>query len=85
MNLGGIIEIDCHGMTAQQAVAAVERKVNSAPQGTYRIRVIHGFNGGTRIRDAIKRELGFGLNSKIIRIENGSNQGISEIVLKEYY
>lgn len=85
MNLGGIIEIDCHGMTADQAVSAVEKRVNSAPSGTYRIRVIHGFNGGTRIRDAIRRELGYGLNSKIIRIENGSNQGITELILKEYY
>lgn len=85
MNLGGIIEIDCHGLTAEQAVSVVEKKINSAPNGTYRIRVIHGFNGGTRIRDAIRREIGYGLNSKIIRIENGSNQGITELVLKEYY
>ena len=85
MNLGGIIEIDCHGMTAEQAVSAVEKKVNSAPSSTYRVRVIHGFNGGTRIRDAVRRELGYGLNSKVIRIENGSNQGITELVLKEYF
>lgn len=80
-----IIEIDCHGMTAQQAVAAVEKKVNTAPAGTYRVRVIHGFNGGTRIRDAIRRELGYGLSEKIIRIEGGSNQGVTELILKEYY
>ena len=85
MTINGIIEMDCHGMSAEQAVSAVEKKVNSASNATYRIRVIHGFNGGTRIRDAIRRELGYGLNSKIIRIENGSNQGITEIVLKEYY
>jgi len=80
-----IIEIDCHGMTAQQAVTAVEKKVNSAPTGTYRVRVIHGFNGGTRIRDAIRRELGHGLNERIIRIEGGSNQGVTELILKEYF
>ena len=72
-------------MTAEQAVCAVEKKVNSAPSGTYRVRVIHGLNGGTRIREALRRELGFGLNSKVIRIENGSNQGITELVLKEYF
>lgn len=83
--MGGIVEIDCHGMTAEQAVSEVEKKVNSASGSTYRIRVIHGFNGGTRIRDAIKRELGYGLNSKVLRIENGSNQGITELVLKEYF
>ena len=81
----GIIEIDCHGKTADQAVKFVEDTVNRAPAGTYRVKVIHGFNGGTRIRDAIRRELGYGLNPKIIRIEGGSNQGITELVLKEYY
>lgn len=83
-NMGGILEIDCHNMTAEAAVNAVEKMVNTAPAGTYRVRVIHGYNGGTRIRDAIRRELGYGLNSKIIRIENGSNQGITELVLREY-
>lgn len=85
MNLGGIVEIDCHGMSAEQAVATVEKMVNAVPNGTYRVRVIHGFHGGTRIRDAIRRELGFGLNSKVKRIENGSNQGITDLVLKEYF
>ena len=85
MAITGIIEIDCHKMSAEQAVNAVEKKVNEAPMSVYRIRVIHGFNGGTRIRDAIRRELGYGLNSKILRIENGDNQGITELVLKEYF
>ena len=31
MNLGGIIEIDCHGMSSSEVVSAVEKKVNSAP------------------------------------------------------
>lgn len=80
-----VIEIDVHGMSAEQAVKAVERKVHGADSGTYRIRVIHGFNGGTRIRDAIRREMGYGLESKVLRIEGGSNQGVTELVLREYF
>ena len=79
-----IIEIDCHGMTATQAVSAVEKKVNAVGREVYRIRVIHGFHGGTAIRDAIRRELGYGLSEKVLRIEGGSNQGITELVLREY-
>ncbi len=79
-----IIEIECHGMTTAQAVSAVEKKVNSAGREVYRIRVIHGFHGGTAIRDAIRRELGYGLSEKVLRIEGGSNQGITELVLREY-
>ncbi len=80
-----IKEIDVHGLTAEAAVARVEGLINRAEAGTYRIRVIHGFNRGNNIQKAIYRELGHGLNSKVIRIEGGSNPGITEIVLKEWY
>lgn len=85
MNLGGIIEIDVHGMTVADALYRIEREVVNAPEGTYRVRVIHGFNNGTRIKDSIVRELGHGLVPKIKRIVPGSNQGTTELVLKEYY
>lgn len=85
MNLGGIIEIDVHGMNVVDALTSIEREVANAPSGTYRIRVIHGFNNGTRIKDAIVRELGHGIVPKIKRIVPGSNQGTTELVLKEYY
>lgn len=85
MNLGGNIEIDVHGMTVADAIYHIEREVANAPSGTYRIKVIHGFNNGTRIKDAIQRELGHGLVPKILRIVPGSNQGTTELVLKEYY
>ncbi|MCR5502528.1 MAG: Smr/MutS family protein [Lachnospiraceae bacterium] len=80
----GIIEIDVHGMTAEEAVKAVEKLVGTAGSATYRIRVIHGYHGGTRIREAIRRELGYGLEPKIKRILGGDNPGITELVLREY-
>lgn len=83
MVTAGIIEMDCHGLTVDQAIRAIEEKVNHVPMGTYRIRVIHGYNHGTRIRDSLRDELRY--NSKIIRIEGGSNLGITELILKEYY
>ncbi len=79
-----IIEIDVHGCTAEQAVRQVGRAVQAAGSGVYRIRVIHGYHGGTRIRDAVYRELGYGLEPRIRRIVAGSNQGITELVLREY-
>jgi len=79
-----IIEIDVHGCTAEQAVQQVGRAVKAAGSGVYRIRVIHGYHGGTRIRDAVYRELGYGLEPRIKRIAAGSNQGITELVLREY-
>ena len=80
-----IIEIDVHGLTAEQAVNKIDRLVQSADNTVYRIRVIHGYHGGTRIREAIRREFGYGLEPKIKKILPGDNEGITELVLREYY
>ena len=80
----GIVEIDVHGMSAEEAVRAVGKKVKAAGNATYRIRVIHGYHGGTAIREAIKRELGYGLEPKIKKICGGDNPGITELILREF-
>ena len=41
-----IIEIDVHGSTVDEAINRIDRILNGAGSGTYRIRVIHGFNRG---------------------------------------
>lgn len=79
-----ILELDVHGLTVDEAIAKIEAAVQRASSGTYRIRVIHGYNRGTNIQKAIYRELGYGLNAKVLRIVGGDNPGITEIVLREY-
>jgi len=81
---GGIIEIDVHGMNTEEAINAVAQKVQSAAKSVYRIRVIHGYHGGTRIRNAIREEFSYGREPKVRRIEMGNNQGITELILREY-
>lgn len=81
---GGIIELDIHGMNGEQAKAAIEKKVNAAGSAVYRIRIIHGFNGGTRLRSMIREEFGYGREPKVRRIEMGTNQGITELILREF-
>ena len=80
----GIIEIDVHGMNTEEAVNAVAAKVRSAGNSVYRIRVIHGYHGGTRIRSGIREEFSYGREPKVKRIEMGTNQGITELILREY-
>lgn len=80
-----IVEIDVHGFTVNEAIEKIERAIRQANQSTYRIRVIHGYNRGNNIQQAIFREEGHGLNPKVLRIVGGSNPGITELVLKEYY
>ena len=79
-----IIEMDVHGLNVEQAISRIEEKIRKANASTYRIRVIHGFNRGNNIQRGIYREIGHGLNPKVVRIVGGDNPGITEIILREY-
>lgn len=81
--VSGIIEIDVHGLNVEEAVAKVAAAVQGAGNSTYRIRVIHGYHGGTRIRSGIREEFSYGREPRVKRIEMGSNQGITELILRE--
>lgn len=79
-----IIELDVHGLNVEQAIARIEDTVARANASTYRIRVIHGFNRGNNIQRGIYREIGHGLNPKVLRIVGGDNPGITELILREF-
>lgn len=79
----GIQEIDIHGMTKRQAKALLENRVMRAGNGVYRIRVIHGYRGGTELRDMVRGELA--RNKKVLRIEVGLNPGETDLVLRELF
>lgn len=79
----GIVEIDVHGMTWYQAVTAVEALIRRTGRATYRIRVVHGYNSGTRLRDMIRRH--FSRHPAVIRIEVGLNPGQTDLVLRELF
>ncbi len=80
---GGIIEIDLHGMNCEQAKKEINAQVAKAASNVYRIRLIHGYRGGTQLRNMIKEEYSFGRNPKIKRMEQGWNPGITELVIRE--
>lgn len=81
---GGIIEIDVHGKNTEEAKKAIDNKIQAAGKSIYRIRVIHGYNGGTRIRSMLREEYGYGREPAVKRVEMGDNQGITELVLREF-
>ena len=78
------IEIDVHGLTVDQAIERIEAQIKKANASTYRIKVIHGFNRGNNIQRGIYREIGHGMNPKVLRIVGGDNPGITELVLREF-
>lgn len=78
----GILELDLHGMNAYQAKIAIDSTLKKAKGGTYRIRVIHGYRGGTVLRDMIRES--YRSHPRILRIELGMNPGETDLVLREF-
>jgi len=78
----GTVEVNVHGMTVVQAQTAIDAKLRRANSSVYRLKIIHGYNSGTVLRDMIRKN--YGKHPKVRRIELGLNQGVTELVLREF-
>mgnify|MGYP001115982689 FL=1 len=78
----GTIRLDIHGMTCTQAQAAIDAALRRAGGSVYRLEVVHGYHGGTQLRDMIRRV--YARHPRVKRLEVGLNQGATELVLREY-
>ena len=81
MPLGGFLEINVHNMTKTQAIAAIDARLRRADASVYRLRVIHGYHGGTVLRDAVRSH--YKGHPKVLRIEIGLNPGETDLILRE--
>ena len=79
----GTVEVDIHGMNSYQAKLCLESVLKRAKGDVYRIRVVHGYHGGTALRELVRREIA--KNPKVLRVELGANQGETELVLRELF
>ena len=77
----GFQEIDVHQMTKVQAIAAIDARLRRADASVYRLRVIHGYHGGTVLRDAVREH--YRGHPKVKRIELGLNPGETDLILRE--
>ncbi len=78
--MAGIVELDLHGKTVYQARVAIDAALRRAGKGTCRIRIIHGFHGGTALRDMIRAEYA----CRVLRLETGIDPGVTDLVLREF-
>ena len=78
----GILELDLHGRNTYQAKIAIDSALKRAKAGTYRIRLIHGYHGGTALRDMIRAQ--YRSHPRILRMELGLNPGETDLVLREF-
>ena len=83
--IGGesVRELDLHGMTLLQAKTCVDAALRRADKSVYRLRLIHGYHGGTALRDGLRKS--YKNHPKVLRVELGLNAGITELVLREYF
>lgn len=72
-------EIDLHGMNSYQAQVAIEAALRRS-WGLYKIRLIHGYHQGTRLRDFIVET--YQDDSRLVKLEQVT-PGITELYLRE--
>lgn len=77
-----IIEIDLHGKNQYQSKIAIDAALRRAGPATMRIHVIHGFNGGTSLRDMVRSE--YVHHPKVHRIETRLGNGVTDLILREF-
>ena len=77
-NSGVSAEIDLHGMRKEEAIFRLEKYLDFAPSTLERITVIHGFNSGTVLRDAVREFK----HKKIKQIFKGLTDGQTIFILK---
>lgn len=76
---GGIVEIDLHGKNVYQARLTIDAALRRARNGTYRLRIIHGYQGGTALRDMVRQEYA-GRVARVVILD----QGRTDLVLREF-
>lgn len=69
---GGIVTLDLHGCNVHQAEIAINAALKRS-RGVYRIRVIHGYQGGQAIRDMVRSR--YRSHPQVLRLELGLNPG----------
>ena len=74
-------EIAVHNMTKVQAITAIDACLRRAGTSVYTLRVIHGYHGGTVLRDAVRAH--YRGHPKVKRIELGMNPGETDLILRD--
>ena len=49
------LRVDLHGMYVEDAMELLRERVARAPRGTEKIIVIHGYNRGSALKEAVRR------------------------------
>jgi DNA-nicking Smr family endonuclease len=75
------VTVDLHNMNVFQARVKLNYALKKATGATYRLRVVHGYNLGSAIKDMVRSE--FKDHPKVLRIESSVNPGETILVLRD--
>ena len=78
-----IIELDLHGMTKVQAKFCIDNCLKRVTKNVYRIRLVHGYNNGTEIKEMVRKSYSAGKHKEVLRLEFGLNPGETDLILRE--
>ena len=78
----GIVTLDLHGKNTYQAKVAVDALLRRAGSGVYRLRLIHGYHGGTALKEFLRAE--YSRHPRVKRLQLSPDGGVTELVLREY-
>lgn len=73
--------IDVHGLTKEQAKVAIDARLKKCKGDVYTLKVVHGFHGGTVIKDFVRAH--YKNHDKVKRISVGLNQGETDLILRD--
>ena len=76
-----IVTVDLHGLFRDEAGKVIDKALKNADDSTYQIRLIHGHNRGTSLKNMIIEEYRY--HPKVLRIQPGDNLGTTVLVLRE--
>lgn len=76
----GVTVIDLHGKNVYQARITVEAALRRSA-GVYRLRLIHGHNLGTKLRDMLRET--YAADPRVLRAVP-AGEDATELVLREY-
>ena len=76
-----IMTVDLHGMFREDAAKAIDRALKAADDSTYQIKLIHGYNRGTSLKNMIMEDYRY--HPKVLRVQPGENLGITILILRE--
>ncbi|MBE6019711.1 MAG: hypothetical protein E7230_05210 [Clostridiales bacterium] len=68
-------------MFRDEAIKIIDKALKQADDSTYQIKLIHGYNRGTSLKDMIIDEYKY--HPKVLRIQPGDNLGTTILVLRE--